>query len=131
MTTLEFIPVRQVQRRLSEGWQIFSYDPRDYAAVMYAPEGWKPQLLDDKKLYRTCSIEGCNSKHRGLGFCRWHYEHFKKHGNPLTVLRAPPLRFGCSEAGCQNKHEARGLCHKHIMRERRAKKAAFECRAAA
>jgi hypothetical protein len=129
MTTLEFIPVRQVQRRLSEGWQIFSYDPRDYAAVMYAPEGWKPQLLDDKKLYRTCSIEGCNSKHRGRGFCKIHHERFMRHGDPFIVKSTP--KIGCTEAGCRNKHKGQGLCATHLERARRAKNTAIECRASA
>jgi len=32
---------------------------------------------------RKCSIEGCEKKHSGLGYCRNHHNMFKKHGDPL------------------------------------------------
>jgi hypothetical protein len=127
--TLEYIPTRQVHQRLTEGWKIFSYDSRDYVAIMYAPQGWEPPLLDDKKLYRTCSIEGCNSKHRGRGFCKLHHERFMRHGDPFIVLSKP--KIGCTEAGCRNKHKGQGLCATHLERARRARKTDFECREAA
>lgn len=32
---------------------------------------------------KICSIEGCNGKHEGLGYCQKHYRRFKKYGDPL------------------------------------------------
>ena len=29
---------------------------------------------------RTCSVDGCNNKHYGKGYCRRHYEQYKKYG---------------------------------------------------
>lgn len=127
---LEFVPARQVQRRLSEGWQIFSYDPRDYAAVMYAPEGWRPLLLDNKKPFRTCSVPGCEAKHYGHGYCDKHTKRIKRLGTPNLESKAG--RYRCSEEGCDRQRRSRGLCNMHVQRVRRAeRKAAFECSEAA
>lgn len=32
---------------------------------------------------RTCSVEGCENKHKAKGYCRKHYDQFKKHGHIL------------------------------------------------
>lgn len=123
---LEFIPTRQVQQRLTEGWTIVSQNDGDYAAVMHAPSGWRPSLLDDRKLYRTCTIDGCDEKHKARGLCKLHYEQYSIHGDPFKVK---PKRVGCTVQGCQNKHRGHGLCSTHLQRASR--KAAFECREAA
>ena len=34
---------------------------------------------------KICSVDGCASKHQGLGFCRKHYKRFKTYGNPLLT----------------------------------------------
>jgi hypothetical protein len=33
---------------------------------------------------RTCSIEGCEAKHYGRGWCRNHHAHWIRHGDPLV-----------------------------------------------
>ena len=33
---------------------------------------------------KTCSIEGCELKHRCIGYCSRHYSRFRQHGNPLA-----------------------------------------------
>ena len=32
---------------------------------------------------RTCSVEGCNGKHVGKGYCNKHYQQFRKYGHIL------------------------------------------------
>ena len=31
---------------------------------------------------RTCAIEGCDGEHSGRGFCRMHYNRWRRHGDP-------------------------------------------------
>lgn len=33
---------------------------------------------------RTCTIEGCESSHRALGYCYSHYKRFKRYGDPTA-----------------------------------------------
>lgn len=33
---------------------------------------------------RTCSIDNCERKHFGLGYCQTHHRRFKKYGDPLA-----------------------------------------------
>lgn len=129
---LEFIPTKQVLQRLSEGWEMVDHKPGCYTALMRAPEGWEPQLLDNKKPFRTCSVKGCAGKHRARGFCTLHYDRFKRYGDPHTLLpKGRKLHVGCTEPGCQNVHRGHGLCHKHLQRAQKAAKCAFECAEAA
>lgn len=34
---------------------------------------------------KMCSVEGCNGKHYGKGYCERHYQQFKKHGKILCI----------------------------------------------
>lgn len=34
---------------------------------------------------RSCSIEGCDGIHRSRGWCRSHYEAWRRHGDPLEL----------------------------------------------
>jgi hypothetical protein len=36
---------------------------------------------------RTCSVEGCNNKHYGKGYCNKHYQQIKKHGTIFKSYR--------------------------------------------
>lgn len=66
-----------------------------------------------KLKYTTCTVEGCNSVHYAIGFCKKHYSRWKIHG--VTEL-PEKLAVGCSVDGCERKHEARGLCTVHYRR---------------
>lgn len=70
---------------------------------------------------RGCDIEGCEGKHFGRGWCRKHYLRWRRHGNPLTVLKRGPAnpRVGCTVTGCDGKHSTRGWCAMHYERWKR------------
>lgn len=36
---------------------------------------------------RTCSVEGCDRRHYGRGWCNTHYQRWYFHGDPLKTLR--------------------------------------------
>ena len=66
---------------------------------------------------KTCSIEGCDGKYEGLGYCKKHYGRFKKHGDPLKTLRAANGEHkGCKVEGCEGKHRGLGYCKEHYGR---------------
>ena len=67
-------------------------------------------------IMKTCKINNCESKSRTLGFCRNHYEKFRKYSDPLYVhpkFRHPEI---CTVDGCNNKHKAKGYCRIHYDR---------------
>lgn len=52
---------------------------------------------------KTCSIKGCNKKHRSLGFCEMHYIRNRRHGSPHKVFkpkRKRPLKYKVDKNGC-------------------------------
>lgn len=51
---------------------------------------------------RTCSIDGCERKHYGLGFCELHW----KRQRAITAPR-------CSIDDCDRAVVARGYCKRH------------------
>ena len=66
-----------------------------------------------------CSVDGCCDKARKRGWCEFHYERWRKHGDPLLGVprRNPPNSQGeCSVVGCENKAVARHLCNKHFFK---------------
>jgi len=66
---------------------------------------------------RICSYDGCNDRHRGLGYCRKHLERFKKYGDPSIVKRVHRASFLlCTFDGCKNPHDSRGFCTTHWAR---------------
>lgn len=40
-----------------------------------------------KSSLRICSVDDCERKHRGRGFCKKHYERWRKNGDPNIVKR--------------------------------------------
>lgn len=70
-------------------------------------------LGGDDVAERTCSIEGCERKHYGRGWCHAHYERWRKTGSPI-----PPPRPLCAVEGCQEPFYALGWCNLHWNRQR-------------
>lgn len=42
---------------------------------------------------KLCSIDGCNKKLYAKGFCKNHYQRFRKHGDPTKTLGGRGLKF--------------------------------------
>ncbi len=67
---------------------------------------------------RTCTIEGCERRHKAHGWCEAHYARWKRLGDPgpVDVLPRRPRRRECVIEGCESKREARGWCELHYKR---------------
>lgn len=75
-----------------------------------------------------CSVPGCDRVARARGWCRLHYERWKRQGDPLVVLPRggarvmPPrqrmVRPICQFDGCDHRsiRGGRGWCSKHYRR---------------
>ena len=70
---------------------------------------------------RVCSVEGCEGRHSGKGYCAVHYQRWRR----LGTTELPPRRM-CSVEGCDGVHRAKGLCDRHYAVHRRTE--APECR---
>lgn len=57
---------------------------------------------------RTCSIDGCDKKHRSRGWCSIHYQRWLRDHSPI-----------CSIDGCDNPARKRGWCETHYARWRK------------
>ena len=52
---------------------------------------------------KICSVEGCNRKHRSLGYCEMHYIRNRRHGSPhkeFNPKRKRPLEYKVDKNGC-------------------------------
>ncbi len=66
---------------------------------------------------RTCELEHCEEKHKGNGYCNFHYSRSKN-----DVLIDKPKVDGkqkCLIGGCTNKHYNNGYCNRHWNRVRK------------
>lgn len=71
---------------------------------------------------RVCAIDGCDRKHKALGYCLLHYKRFRAHGDPghvepggRKVINSGP----CSIEGCELPAWTRTWCKPHYNRWRR------------
>lgn len=68
---------------------------------------------------KTCSIEGCDRKHYGLGLCSLHYKRLKEHGDPLYQRKFAKGKV-CKVDGCNElvgDNGSHGMCRKHARKE--------------
>lgn len=65
----------------------------------------------------ACSVDGCDRKHYGKGFCAKHYQRWRTHGTPHAPAA---VRLGdvCAVADCDKKPVSRGWCPMHYQRWR-------------
>jgi hypothetical protein len=92
---------------------------REYGHVTGQPirfiVGHSSRLL--RKAAEPCGIGGCGKPARRRGWCGMHYERWRQHGDPNTVVFTPAS--GCTVSDCAGKHAARGYCRKHLDRFKR------------
>lgn len=70
---------------------------------------------------RVCEVPRCDRKHYGHGYCKMHYQRWRK-GGDLSVLRlrrVPAPGSSCTLPDCGRPHKANGLCAAHNERRRR------------
>lgn len=69
---------------------------------------------------RVCSVDDCDKKHKGKGFCDTHLWRFKRYGDPLVAPgkggHNNPPRGTCSIEGCNKPHQSKGYCDSHYRR---------------
>lgn len=65
-----------------------------------------------------CTIDICDRKHYGHGWCQLHYTRWYKTGNPLQLKKgnASRIEVGCKFEDCKNPHNAKGYCYTHYFR---------------
>ncbi len=64
-----------------------------------------------------CDIADCGKPAKTRGWCVMHYERWRNHGDPTTVVFVPA--DGCKVPDCKSKHTGRGYCQKHLTRLKR------------
>lgn len=66
-----------------------------------------------------CSIEGCENRCVGRGWCSMHYYRWKRTGDPELVVFPKSETGLCTFDGCEGKHLAGGYCVTHYTRFKR------------
>ena len=65
---------------------------------------------------KLCSIDGCNDKVAGRGFCSKHYQRWVHHGDPLVMKRRTKQAEICEKTDCNSPGYMRGLCLSHYRK---------------
>lgn len=72
---------------------------------------------------RTCSVVDCDKPHEARGWCKLHYERWKRLGDVRADIppesRRPGPRPVCSVEDCKAPEHSRGFCSLHYGRWRR------------
>lgn len=65
---------------------------------------------------KTCSVVLCSKKHYARGFCRYHYNMWRKENAAVIAYDKSTRSTVCSVDGCAKKVKSRGLCEQHYRR---------------
>ena len=68
---------------------------------------------------KICKVDGCGGKYVARGFCRNHYNKFRRDGSLQIVRKFRPRGSLCEVDGCGRRHFSQGYCVKHFARFRR------------
>ena len=66
-----------------------------------------------------CSVDGCEKKGAGRGWCQMHYRRWRRHGDVHAVHVKQPGDRRCEIPDCERKHLGNGLCEMHYHRWRK------------
>lgn len=67
-----------------------------------------------------CSVDGCGKPKNARGFCRTHYERWRRYGDALAPLkRINGIKRQCTVADCGNHAATKLYCGKHYQRFKR------------
>jgi len=66
---------------------------------------------------RKCLVADCSNKYAAKGYCHFHYNRVKRHGDPSVCLKQKNRK--CSVDGCEKKYEGNGFCNSHNWRLKR------------
>ena len=61
---------------------------------------------------KACKIPGCDDPRDARGWCKAHYERWRRNGDPL-LLKRPARDPICTVPGCEDDHYAKGYCQLH------------------
>lgn len=66
-----------------------------------------------------CEVDDCHKVVKAYGYCRFHWDRVKKHGDPNVVTRTFRIdpNVPCEIAGCENSVTSKKLCSKHYNRK--------------
>jgi len=67
------------------------------------------------KVERKCTVDGCNKKHMGRGYCQKHLYQINKYGKIKEPIKYEPI---CKVENCDGKHFQKGYCQKHFTQVR-------------
>jgi hypothetical protein len=63
---------------------------------------------------KICSVEGCELKTYGLGYCNAHYQQVRKYGRIVRIiLKGHNKGKTCKVEGCDSPSRANGYCGRH------------------
>jgi hypothetical protein len=68
---------------------------------------------------RYCSLETCNRRYYGLGFCNAHYQRHKRFGDPKEEIPLQGTITPCKVETCTLQARRKGYCDQHAYRIRK------------
>lgn len=68
-------------------------------------------------IHNTCTVDGCEFKHKAKGFCSKHYQRFKTNGSTNLLPKREVLPF-CKIDGCDLPTRSWNLCSRHYYKLR-------------
>lgn len=97
-----------------------SLAPRRMQRTARLADGPRCQTLGRSDMAnRTCSLDGCERKHYGRGYCTLHYQRWAKHGDPGPAALLRTTRVGvCQVPECGRQIQSLGYCSMHYQRFR-------------
>lgn len=71
-----------------------------------------------QRMYETCTVPGCDRKHKAAGYCASHYGQWKRGIAPSKPIKSRDRKHEptCSEPECASPVKAKGLCKMHYAR---------------